>query len=694
MSRCTRTNKRIEMTTHTSFKTQDPVSPVQDQRDVTPFQNQRFWLRFRYGCLALTLWCAGVWIWTACPAGGCKQDSDCTSPQVCRSGQCIQPNEKIPSTESGQEKSADAGSEPQTESIAEPPPFPDVTWGEGRLPPPETLGENQPLPTQGTRKVGETCNPFTTALPQDRCIPNHLCATTSTGTTGICFESCDPKANTCKTGSRCVEIFSPDLRQSQGHACVPTTPVGYPCSQAVACEQGHVCMSYNTETAGICRKACQQKDDCPQQWCYSNQDVTGKEVTGCSPFVEKADEPCPTQTVCGSGLNCHGSSEQKRCLQNCTADMKCPSTHTCKEVKDSAGKIIYALCFRNTKAGEYCDSTTTCEKDYLCVTLASSPYQGRCMRDCGSDSKVCPAGEICDTVSGTTKVCYRSAQEKQPCGGEFRCESGLSCVKTQEQGPNHCLKTCDTKTPCPAGQQCLQLQSGNNIPSVCVHGCDPKATQPCAATDTECVDKVASSPVCLPALAGWSGQLPVGSPCSPHATLPAAQRCQPSLVCTSLVDGWYCLQPCNTATSCPQGQQCLRDHRTQQTYCAVGAEVSQACHIAKAQLCKPGLFCLQATSSSQGLCVTEQVQPLGAYCHVQNRPCQITDLCSGDPLTPFRWICRTICDDKATPSCSASQTCLPTTQGSGACFDNCATNNTCSNLRETCTDIQKKKVCM
>lgn len=642
--------------------------------------------------VGLAACCIAMLSWMGCPSNGCKQDSDCTAPQVCVGGTCTAPAETQPGEQGGEKTSeTDAG-----EGSSEPPPLPDVTWKEGRFPAPDTLQPSQPVPTNGTRKAGETCNPFQTAQPEDRCADKHFCAPTSTGSTGICYPACDPKnSGSCANGTRCVEVRSLDLGKVVGAVCAPTQSLGFPCSQARPCEKDHVCMAYGGSHRGICRKACTQTSDCKDQWCFSANDVTGQKVTGCTGFVTKADEFCPSQTVCDSGLNCYGSSGSRRCLKNCSDNKTCPKSHTCKEVKDSLGKVRYSLCFRNVKAGEACDATTQCEKDHRCVSLASSPTVARCVKDCSTDEKACATGTVCAAVgsSKTTKVCYKEADEGQPCEGEVRCKKGLTCQSIAPNGPRHCMQVCDSTNPCSGGKKCLALNIGAAPPSLCVATCDPKAPQ--CPTGQLCTEGRTSSSVCLPDPKTWAGSLDLGKACSPHFAAPAAQRCQANLSCVSLSEGWRCVQTCDPAKpACPSGQSCGTDHRTGLNLCGTAETEGKACHIADSKLCGKGLWCSQQVITSQGTCVKPKEAAAGALCHPEEMGCSPAQLCSGDPRRPFRWICRERCKEGGTPACPSSQSCLPTVGGSGACFAPCDSKNACSNKLERCTEIQSKKVCM
>ncbi len=647
--------------------------------------------RWLLGFVGLSFCCMAVLSWMGCPSSGCKQDSDCTAPQVCVGGTCSAPTETPTGEQGGEKAPTDAG-----ETTSEPPPLPDTVWKEGRLPAPDTLQNNQPVPTTGTRKAGETCNPQQTALPEDRCEDKHLCAPTSSGSAGICLPACDPKGTSCAKGARCVEIRSLDLGTVVGTVCAPTQPLGYPCSQSKPCEDAHVCMAYGSSYQGLCRKACTQVADCGDQWCYSANDITGQKVTGCSNFGTKADDPCPPQTVCDSGLNCYGSTGSRLCLKNCTQDKTCPDTHTCKEVKDSLGKVLYSLCFRNVKAGEACNATTQCEKDHLCLSLASNPSVARCVRDCSQDEKVCTTGTVCDTVesSSTTKVCYREAQEGQPCEGEVRCAQGLSCQPIASKGPRHCMKVCDSTNPCSGGKTCLPLNVGDAPPSLCLLNCDPKASDPCP-TGQVCTEGQATSPVCLPDPKGWAGSVIRGNACSPHFAAPVSQRCLPTLQCVELAEGWRCLQICDPANpSCPTGESCGKDHRTGLQLCASAEVENKECHVANSKLCGQGLRCHQQMTSSQGSCIKPAEATAGGFCHPDEMDCAEAQLCSGDPKRPFRWICRGRCKDGGSPACPSSQTCLPTVGGSNACFAPCDSKDACSNKLEQCTEIQNKRVCM
>ena len=658
--------------------------------DPSQTRHPKVLLRLGY---SLMLLCMVLFV-MGCPNPVCKQDSDCKDAKHCKDGKCIPASTEQLGTESSAEATSDGGGERGT--IPEPPPFGDSTWKESTLSPPETLQENQPLPTQGNRKTGETCNPLTTALPVDRCKKENVCVPTSEGVIGLCLKACDPKnTGSCGTTMRCMAISSPDFRNEVGYACVPTVGTGYPCSQAQACTKDNVCMTYRSTHSGICRKACKEKNDCNGQWCYSRSGVQGKPVTGCAPYVQKAGGRCPFQTICGEGLNCYGRTGSRRCLTNCSGGKVCPNTHECREIKSITGKILYSLCLRKVKAGEFCDSTTRCEKGHHCITLASSPLWARCMRDCTKDAKVCGSKEVCNSYSKSTKLCYQEAQEGQRCGGETRCAQGLMCTDTRSHGPKHCMKACKADGDCGAGRKCLALKVGSKPPTVCVTTCDPKAAKPCAQAGYQCVEKLTASPVCVPSSTTWQGKLDIGAKCQPHVISPNTLRCKPSLRCVALVEGWRCLHPCDTKTpNCPTGQSCLWDHQTQATYCGARTTTGKPCDLTKGSLCEKGARCRHLVTTSQGTCIPYITQKQGDYCTGIPLPCAGIDLCSGDPSLPFRWTCRARCSTTGAPTCPASKVCLNTVGATGACFATCPSNKICSNKLERCVDIQTKKVCM
>jgi hypothetical protein len=413
-------------------------------------------------------------------------------------------------------------------------------------------------------------------------------------------------------------------------------------------------------------------------------------------LIEKPGKRCDGPAICGTGLYCIGSSALKRCLQQCTKIDDCPTQHVCSPILDAQGKPLYSVCFPAPPVYGSCDATMRCADGQSCInTGPSSMPHNICLRNCTKDPKLCSEQETCVTISNNNAFCYMLAQEGQLCEGAVRCANGLSCVSPAPDSPLVCLATCEgNPSSCQSPYQCFTYKNRNTELSLCLQTCTPKAVDPCTDKRFRCIEKLADVPICVPEINSWLGQRTVGETCQPHPAAPAPSRCLPDLQCVSLLEGWTCLKTCSANSAhCSEPHTCLFDHQTQRMYCAEPMPQNQVCDVAQRKLCASGLRCQHREFSSQGVCIAESFQALDTLCEPKFLACEKTRICAGDPITPFRWTCRTSCDQSA--PCTSDQTCLKLTQGQSACFTTCSTQNkTCKHKFQQCTDIQKHHICL
>ncbi|MCB9639102.1 MAG: hypothetical protein H6727_09440 [Myxococcales bacterium] len=609
----------------------------------------------------------------------CQTDKDCKAGERCISQACT------PQNDGGTEKTPlPDGSEPILSS--EIPPWPDQTWPEptferpDRLVPPENA-----TPVKGTRKDGETCDPTQTALAEDRCSDGLLCVYGSVTSAGICQKSCDPAAPACGSGQQCASVIGPDINQVIGHACVPESQDGEPCMHGLACPSTHACIRVSETNTGVCLKKCNAAADCAsggaQGYCGSVTlyEDAGQTVTACILQAAGAGSPCSGPRLCGAGLRCLGDSERKLCRKGCDGGAACGQGEVCVAYRNTNGQVVYSLCLPERLEKESCDATNRCAQGLSCVALANKARV--CLKDCKADDKVCDAQtEVCQAWGTSSKACFlKDAPLGSSCDGGVLCAQGLSCLGESPVGPFFCLPPCSQDADCTSGQTCQRLGISGSL--FCTPSCvNTSCPAPLACGNTHCFP-VQDKP----------GEKAQNEVCTLSPLAPPAERCGQGLRCITTGDQGRCLRPCdpNAPAPCPGPIACTWLDSEKAHFC--GAASTTTCDLSQSTFCSNDTRCLRKIFSESGRCQKLPQQPLDAYCLDQNLPCASNLRCAGDPLTYYRWRCRTPCDSKGA-SCPNGQTCLNLGQGQ-ACFAPC-TNNACTSTSLTCQEAQGQAICL
>lgn len=643
------------------------------------------------------LWLGVMWGGSGCDPAACQTTQDCATGQICAAGRC----QAAPAD--GGEASVEPLRDGQTDAEptapddagvtelpqGEPLP-PDVTWTEGRFPLPEALREGQTPPSVGTRKKGESCDPARTALAADRCAKDLRCAPPFGGAVGVCQTSCDPANPSCATGEACGPVIIEGT--TLGHACGPASKEGFPCAIGRPCDAGLTCVTYGTNTQGMCLKACQKKADCGNKWCASGTGLDGKGLTACVRLVEKEGESCSQDAICGSGLVCVGPSHRRVCLkQGCNAQTPCPTGQACVQILDNKGQPLYSACFPTRGTYESCDSANRCISGHLCATFSQQPPYKACLKDCATDPQTtCTQNEICVDITSSRKGCLQLGKEGDLCDGPLRCDKGLRCLSLTSGGPRFCMRDCAADaTACQAPAACRTLKLGGNEEKLCVTPCQGQA--PACQAPATC-QTVAGQDGCFPTLDATPGQKKPGEACLMYPGAPASMRCAPTLMCLSFAEGLRCAKLCDPAQpACEAGQSCLYDPQTQRSLCGTSRARGESCDASQASLCTAGERCIHPRFSSQGTCVADTSRQAGDLCAPVLLVCAPETTCAGDPTLPYRWLCRSKCS--ATQACPGSDICLQTTTSS-ACFPPCGNNDICPSPEQQCLSIQGQKVCL
>ena len=218
------------------------------------------------------------------------------------------------------------------------------------------------------------------------------------------------------------------------------------------------CLSCAGCQDGVCRGV-----DCPNSTCDLRE---GECIDPC------AGINCPAGQACEpSDRQCYRTGAGQ--CDVCEADVQCTvdDTDRCLVVQATGERFCAAPC---RDEGD-------CDRDYSCVELVGDQN----LRYCAPDSNTCvdrcagvrcPAGEVCDPVSGACgpppcalntdcpagNYCHRGTSSCEPtgrgrtavggaCGADADCVQGALCMT----GFGVCARVCDDQPDCPANQFCL-----------------------------------------------------------------------------------------------------------------------------------------------------------------------------------------------------------------------------------------------
>lgn len=452
--------------------------------------------------------------------------------------------------------------------------------------------------SSGTRQFGQACD------AQNLCTTGLTCVLLQQGATaGICFRRCTN--GVCPSGDTCYPLSNGE------DACLCTSDKD--CSQ-----QGQTCDQYQCKQAGSGPTYTKQLGEAcdAQNLCIKGQltcVITQQGATAGTCF-----NTCPNDT-CADGNKCYAlNNGEKACL--CLSDQDCGGKscqgNTCQSGNPGgpAGK-----------EGEACGPGGKCETGLTCLQDPNTP-QSLCIRPCQSNSN-CTNGWECHTQY---QVCVPGAGTKQrgdACDSQNRCATGLLCTLAQEGATSGiCILTCSNQTPCPTGESCAQVQTGQQL---CL--CNTQNPCPTGKTckDFRCVDgssgcrsntdcpqgQQCAQGQCTPTSSGCqnNSQCAQGQICQNNLCIPDPSVCQTDANCPpqqTCVQG-RCVPAtgCQSDNQCAAGQRCINGscvtHSNNNTSCSPACASGSVCYNGSCifgKPCKTDLECEISESCQTGFC--------------------------------------------------------------------------------------------
>lgn len=225
------------------------------------------------------------------------------------------------------------------------------TAGGGTSPSTGTGTSGEPTPSSGTASTSAVPDP-TTGTPPAMSSSGELSSTgdIDSGDSGCSFYGgcpsdfanpveCDPGAQDCSPGQKCVPFATGGLSPADATHCVPVprdpdklgepcTATGAPLSGHDSCEAGSLCWDVDPETlAGHCVALCgftPNAQACPEDHtCLSFDPLTNLCAQRCDPLAPtcRPDELCLQHPAAGGAFVCvaDGSGDGGALFQPCTA---------------------------------------------------------------------------------------------------------------------------------------------------------------------------------------------------------------------------------------------------------------------------------------------------------------------------------------------------------------------------------------
>ncbi len=401
---------------------------------------------------------------------------------------------------------------------------------------------------------------------------------------------------------------------------------------------------------------------------FSSKQAMRKEGETCNPQMSALPED-----RCRDGLLCVAPNlgSVGICRKRCSPDKSktCTKNELCGPVPSFFNhKIVAYACGKAMNLGEKCTFGWYCKKGLRCVTNGRS-FQGICLLDCQKGQR-CPSGNVCRNMpsfpekNSIKAACLPLAKEGEFCSPQRPCTSHTTCLTLKAHlNASLCLKSCQKNTQCPKGTTCQKISSHRNA---CVF--QEGLTQ---------------------------GTRQLGESCHPYPLPDLKQLCQKGLTCAKLADEWRCVQKCtlNSPSSCQKIPHavCTKLPLLDFPICIKQAALNEICAPNQSILCTPPNRCLKDAHSSTWHCRQSTPSDEEQSCLPSFKPCPLDRLCAGDPLTPFRWTCRPLCQHS---SCPQGQICLKTNH-SQACFPKCQKPHTpCPDQIHKCTSLQNHNVCL
>ncbi len=422
------------------------------------------------------------------------------------------------------------------------------------------------------------------------------------------------------------------------------------------CKDGYFCAPVGSLSVGICVKKCKGLSDCrSDQRCVeiaSPSDLipAGR---GCLMTAVPGGR-CSYGIACPDGYICsyEGSLHWGSCRKACKNRGDCKSGYWCSSgVNIFRRKALVCKVYRKS-AGGTCGTGVICGSGLTCVTKGKSQ---RCLPPCGG-GRACPAGFICKEhlIKGKkSNYCFPVSEEGGPCDDGLFCPKGTVCAPLKEG--SLCLKSCGADGKCPSGEKCSAVGS--------VKFCS------------------GNSP--------GDGALGRGERCHPSPSASYKFRCKKGFRCLKLREVYRCIEVCDKDSDCAAGGTC--EVRGGAKVCIYRVENGKSCFPSGGVFCKEGR-CILSGTSERGVCKRSLSVERGKECLPGVRDCREGLVCSGDPLFPFRWICREGCNSGG--QCGGGEVCVSLAGGVRACFSPCLSDGKCANNLDRCINLIKEKVCV
>lgn len=289
---------------------------------------------------------------------------------------------------------------------------------------------------------------------------------------------------TCDDGDPCTD----DRWDSKGSCldrCVHRPVTGFK-SGDLCCPKGA-----NRNVDADCKAACgngvvEAKENCDRGIASGKP---GACPTSCQP-----SDPCSTQKLEGTALECNATCIATPILICKSGDGCCPAT--CGSNQDMDCPVVCGN--GQLEQGEYCDKgitagftgacSSTCEVSESCSTSIATGSVDNCSRRCAvSRNRACAAGDGCCPVGCS----FRTDLDCAPICGNGVVEDGETC-----DPPSSCPTSCKADSDACTAARLL------GDPATCTARCSQIAIQECGATADQCCPTgcrpLANDPDCKP----------------------------------------------------------------------------------------------------------------------------------------------------------------------------------------------------
>ncbi len=315
---------------------------------------------------------------------------------------------------------------------------------------------------------GHLCNAFTGACVQDLpgctgdedCQPEEYCS--------IPTRSCKKRKALCEPCERsleCGEVDDPcltdpiNLREYCGRSCQGDVD----CPDDASCQ-----LIAGVRTCWPVVGNCESYRGCNPnsgQPCSVDEDCTEGEDQICDRDLERCVARIPS---CPYGMVC--SSDSRQCEAACVTDDDCYENDASCSPEGSPCSCVQNECVHVYR----CVQSSECEDGRTCV-IKPGETEGECLPDCGGDDALCPQGMLC-TQTVDRYECVPGCTTDSDCTVRESCVAG-SCVSSSVEGRRHCQmpEACEACESCKddhlGGRTCQQVTATCELCSAPAGGC-------------------------------------------------------------------------------------------------------------------------------------------------------------------------------------------------------------------------------